>query len=268
MTHPLAGRRIVATRAEGQTEELIALLRENGAIPIVFPTIGIAPLEDYTALDAALGRLPAYDWVIFTSANGVRHVCERMQARGLAPAALNACKVAAIGPATEALLRENGVAVDLRPDEYVAEAIVAALLEREEVAGGRFLLLRADVARAVLRDELTARGASVDEVPVYRTVLGQPDPAAYAALRRGIDALTFTSSSTVRNYCTLLGDDALPLATRAVVACIGPITARTARERGLHVDVVAREYTVRGLIAALAEALDSRLPQTPGVDRP
>jgi uroporphyrinogen-III synthase len=268
MTHPLAGKRIVATRAEGQTEELIALLREAGATPIVFPTIGIAPLEDYTALDAALAHLPSYDWVIFTSANGVRHVCERMQARGLAPTALNACKVAAIGPATEALLRDNGVAVDLRPDEYVAEAIVATLLEREAVAGGRFLLLRADVARAVLREELSARGASVDEIPVYRTVLGQPDPAAYAALREGVDALTFTSSSTVRNYCMLLGDAALPLAARAVVACIGPITARTARECGLRVDVVAREYTVRGLLAALTESLDSRLPQTSGVERP
>src|SRR5689334_7795811 len=120
MTNPLAGKRIVATRAEGQTAQLVAMLREAGAVPIVFPTISIVPLDDYAELDAALQNLRGYDWVIFTSINGVKNVLARMQALDISPNALNTCHVAAVGPATEALLRENGIEIALRPDEYVA----------------------------------------------------------------------------------------------------------------------------------------------------
>jgi uroporphyrinogen-III synthase len=250
-TNPLNGKRVVATRAEGQTAQFVAMLKEAGAIPIVFPTIQIVPLDDYRELDAALQHLGDFSWVIFTSVNGVRNVFSRMQTLGISPEVLKQCQVAAIGPATEGLIRENGIEPALRPDEYIAEAIVAGLLERGPVAGQHILLLRVDIARAVLREQLTAAGALVNEIPVYRTVLGQPDQNAYNALRAGVDIITFTSSSTVRNFFALLGDEAATIANKARIACIGPITAQTAREMGLSVGVVAQEYTMRGLIHAL-----------------
>jgi uroporphyrinogen-III synthase len=260
MTHPLAGKRVVATRAEEQSRDLIMLLESAKAIPILFPTIRIAPLDDYQELDSRLQRLDSYDWVVFTSVNGVRHVVERMHALGLPLAKCDGCQVAAIGPATEDLLRQHGFRIDLRPDEYVAEAIVAELLKRGPVAGKRFLLLRVDIARAVLREQLAEQGADVDEIPVYQTALGQPDPAAYEALRSGVDVITFTSSSTVRHFFDLLGDEALPIASRALIACIGPITAQTALEKGLQVGVIAREYTIPGLFEALTNHFD-KTPQ-------
>src|SRR5258708_40354855 len=127
MGHPLAGKRIVATRAEGQTAEFLALLRKIGATPIIFPTIQIVPLEDYSELDRALDHVSDYEWIIFTSINGVRSVFDRLRVIGRSPTDLNACKVAAIGPATEATLRQSGVDIALRPTEYVAEAIITAL---------------------------------------------------------------------------------------------------------------------------------------------
>jgi len=258
MAHPLAGKRVVATRAEGQTAEFIALLREAGAVPIIFPTIEIVPLDDYSELDAALGRLPDYDWAIFTSINGVKNVMARMQALGKSPADFNLCNVAAVGASTEAVIRDYGINIALRPAEYVAEAIMAGLAERGPISGKRFLLLRVDTARAVLRDQLIAAGGLVDEVAVYRTALGKPDAAAFTELRKGVDVITFTSSSTVRNFLTLLGDEALPVANRAQIACIGPITARTAREHGLRVDVVAADYTISGLMRALKELMRAK----------
>ena len=251
MAHPLAGKRVVATRAEGQTAEFIALLREAGAVPIIFPTIEIVPLDDTAELDAALSRLGDYDWAIFTSINGVKHVMARIQALGKSPSDFNVCNVVAVGETTEAVIRDYGINVALRPAEYVAEAILAGLADRGPLAGKRFLLLRVDTARAVLRDQLVAAGGLVDEVAVYRTAIGNPDAAAYAELRQGADVITFTSSSTVRNFFALLGSEALSIASHARVACIGPITAQTAREYGLHVDVAASEYTVRGLMKAL-----------------
>ncbi len=261
MTHPLAGKRIVATRAEEQSYELVTILETVGAIPILFPTIRIVGLDDYRELDDRLQHLADYEWVIFTSVNGVRHVIDRMHALGLPLATFDHCHIAAIGPATELLLTQHGVRISLRPDEYVAEAIVAELLKRGPVAGKRFLLLRVDIARAVLREQLIAQGAEVDEIAVYQTALGQPDPAAYEALRTGVDVITFTSSSTVRHFFDLLGDEALPIANRVLIACIGPITAQTAREHGLQVGVIAREYTIPGLVAALTNHFDKAVQQ-------
>jgi uroporphyrinogen-III synthase len=251
--HPLSGKRIVSTRAEEQSREFVTKLREVGAAPIIFPTIRIAPLDDFRELDGALRRLREYDWLVFTSVNGVRSVVERMQALGLSPTDLNACQVAAIGPATETLLRSYGVQTALRPGEYVAEAVAAGLVAHGPISGKRFLLLRVDIARPVLREHLIAHGAQVDEIATYQTTTGQPDAAAYAELRSGVDVITFTSSSTVRHFFDLLGDEALPIARRARIACIGPITAQTARERGLTVDVVAEQYTILGLIEALTD---------------
>lgn len=251
--NPLAGKRVVVTRGEGQSVQFVALLRESGAVPIVFPTINIVPLHDTSELDTALQNLDRYDWAIFTSVNGVKNVLARMQALGISSEAFARCKVAAVGPATEALIRQQGIEVALRPAEYVAEEIMTGLTQDGPIAGKRFLLLRVDVARAVLRDQLVAAGAAVDEVHVYRTAIGEPDAAAYKELRAGVDIITFTSSSTVKNFFTLLGDEAKTIADRATIACIGPITAQTAREMGLNVEIVAADYTVSGLMEALEQ---------------
>ncbi len=254
MRHPLTGKRIIVTRPEAQSGGIVASLREIGALPILFPTIQIAPLADNSALDVALRDVPSYDWVIFTSVNGVLAAADRMAAMNLPFAGLNACKVAAIGPATATALTDRGVRVSLSPAEYVAEEIVRELRALTDLAGLRILLPRADVARAVLREQLIAAGAHVLEVPTYRTICGTPDSDAFAAVRGGADWITFTSSSTVRHFFELLGDDALRIAHEAQIACIGPITAATAREFGLQVTIVADRYTVSGLLNALTEA--------------
>jgi uroporphyrinogen-III synthase len=227
----LAGRRIVITRPEPDAARLADRLRALGAVPLVLPSIEIE-FTDPPELDRALKDLSGYHWVVFTSRNGVEAVFRRT-GRLVGP------KVAAIGPATAEALREHGVTPDLVPAEYVAEAILAAL---HEVRGLRFLLPRADIAREALADGLRRRGAAVDEVAAYRTrpLTRRPE------LSGPVDAVTFTSSSTVRGF--LAGG---PVPAGAKVICIGPITAQTARECGLTVTAVAGQYTEDGLIAAL-----------------
>jgi uroporphyrinogen-III synthase len=246
----LSGRRVVVTRPEDQAEGLCSRLRALGAEPVEFPVIAIAPPEPGGPLDQAIARLSSYDWLIFTSVNGVECFWERLEASealAAGPVQLAAAKVAAIGPATASALRRRGVQVCLVPAEYRAEAI---LDEIGDVAGQAILLPRADIARPALADGLRARGAQVDEVPAYRTVPATPAAAAFEALRAGVDVITFTSSSTVHSFVAQTeglsyGD---PL-----VACIGPVTATTARGLGLRVDVVAKEYTVDGLLEALKD---------------
>lgn len=251
---PLAGRRILVTRTRSQAGELAALLAEEGAEAIEFPTISIEPVADAAALDAAL--LAAYDWIVFTSANGVQAAWARLAALGRDARAFAGARLCAIGPATAAELARRGLIADFVPAEYVAEAVVAGL---DVAAGQRVLLPRADIARPDLAEGLRRRGARVDEVVAYRTrIAGPADPRAAeiaAMLARGeIDALTFTSSSTVRGFAAALGlaDGGRPRGWAwPRVACIGPITARTAREMGAPVDVVAETYTLPGLVAAL-----------------
>jgi len=257
MASTLAGWRIVSTRPETQISTFVTLLRELGAEPIIFPTISIQPIENNAPLEAALQTLSNYEWCVFTSVNGVNAVCGRMRMIGIDPAHLNNCQIAAIGPATAAELERYGVRVDLQPEEYIAEAIFTALAARGPLAGKHFLLLRADIARDTLRDRLIKHGAVVDEIPVYHTVRGTPDPAAYESLRAGVDIITFTSSSTVRHFFELLGDTALEIAQNARIACIGPITAQTARDLGLNVDLVADDYTIPGLVSAITERVSN-----------
>ncbi len=241
---PLAGKRILVTRPRAQAAELCDKLAAQGAQPIVFPTIEIAPLENTSQLDYAIRHLAQYQWIVFTSVNGVKAFWERLDAvgAGLVPT----LRVAAIGPATASALQSHDVTVTLIPDEYVAEAILESI---GAVHGQRILLPRADIAREALAVELQQRGAIVDEIAAYRTLPAQPDPNGLIELRRGIDVITFTSSSTVRNFVALVGRDSIP--SQAIIACIGPITANTARELGLRVDVTAAEYTLDGLVAAL-----------------
>lgn len=251
----LHGKRILITRARAQAGGLAESLAQRGAVPILFPTIEIAPLDDYARLDAALDQLSGYHWVVFTSVNGVAAFWERLTATGRDATALTDRRTAAIGPATARALAQRGVQAELVPEEYVAEAIVDGL---GDVAGQWILLPRAEIAREALADELGRRGAVVHEIPVYRTLPVAPDAAALAELARGVDIITFTSSSTVRNFAAVTAQQKLslkPLVNDAVVACIGPITAQTARDLGLPVHVQAEVYTMDGLVQALERHL-------------
>ena len=249
---PLAGKRVLVTRAREQAATMSDQLRAVGAVPIEFPAIRIEPAADYDALDAALRDLQHYDWMVFTSVNTITYVEQRLSRLGLSWRALDTIDVAAIGPKTAGELTARNVSVSYVPDEYVSTAVAFGLPLQP---GQRVLLARADLADKRLVDGLRARGARVDEFVAYRTVPGLDGAAGIkAALANGqIDAVTFASSSTVRYLCAALGDGAADLLARSVVACIGPITAAMARDCGLHPRVVAREYTTEGLVAALAE---------------
>lgn len=251
MTADLAGKRIVITRPRHQAGEFGAALTRLGAEVVYLPVIEIAPPDDLEKLDAALQNLADFDWIVFTSANGVRVCLDRIDDLGRLPWPAGP-RIAAIGPKTAEALQNRGIRVDFIPEEYIAEAIPPGL---GPIAGLKFLLLRADIARPVLAEILETAGGRVDEVAAYRTLPARPDLLALEALRSGVDVLTFTSSSTVRNFLRLIaqaGLDPHHLPGAPVVACIGPITAATARELGLQVDLVAEEYTIEGLLAALA----------------
>ncbi|MFI5272090.1 MAG: uroporphyrinogen-III synthase [Ktedonobacterales bacterium] len=250
---PLEGRHIAITRAAEQAGEFAALLAAAGARVSALAAIAIAPLEDSGMLDTALHDLAAYDWIVLTSVNGVRAVHARLEALGVAWESRGLARVAAIGPATAHALVGHGVVADLVPDEYVAEAVLEGM---GNVAGQRVLLARADIAREALAEGLRLRGADVVEVAAYRTLA---QPMHSSTLRRLLagdrpDAVTFTSSSTVRGFVAGLSaaglrpDEAL---AGVALACIGPITAATLREHGLAPAVVARAYTTLGLRDAL-----------------
>lgn len=250
---PLAGRRIVITRRREQAGGLRRALEARGAKVLELPTIALAPPRSWQPLDEALRRLRGYDWILFTSANGVERFVARMQDRGIHRRALRETKLAAIGPATAKALRRHGLRASVVPEEYRAEGLLSAL-RGVRWRGRRVLLARAGAAREVLPRELRRRGARVDVAAVYRTVIPPASRRRAQALFRGRkpDAITFTSSSTVKNFCALLGPK---LARRAlegvVVATIGPVTSRTVRALGLRVAVEAKAYTVAGLVRAL-----------------
>ncbi|MCS6953710.1 MAG: uroporphyrinogen-III C-methyltransferase [Bryobacterales bacterium] len=249
---PLFGRRVVVTRAREQAGELATRLRDLGAEVIELPTIEIRPAADYGPLDRALACLGSYDWLIFTSANGVRFFLERLDASSTDLRALKA-RLCAIGPATRQALEALHLKVDLMPEEYVAESLVRAFAS-EDLAGKRILLPRAAVARDVVPAELRRRGAYVDVVEAYRT---EP-PAHLATHVREIFGtqpkpqwITFTSSSTVKNFMEAGGAGLLE---GVRIASIGPVTSATVRRFGLEVAAEARPYTVEGLVAAILAA--------------
>ncbi|HEY8490116.1 MAG TPA: uroporphyrinogen-III C-methyltransferase [Dehalococcoidia bacterium] len=252
---PLFGRRVLVTRTRRQASALSDLLRAEGAEPIELPAIEIRETGVREAVDAAVDRLSAgtYAWVVFTSANGVEAFFGHLRRRGRDARAFRDARLCVIGPGTAAALERHGLTPDLVPGEYIAEAVVAALTA-EGVAGLSVLVPRAEGARPELVEGLAAAGARVEEVPLYAAAPpAAVDPEVLALVRRGgVDAVTFASSSTVRNLHRLLGGDWSGL-ERAVVACIGPVTAETARELGLRPDVVAPEHSIPGLVAALKE---------------
>jgi uroporphyrinogen III methyltransferase/synthase len=253
---PLFGKRILVTRAREQASALSDRLRTLGAEPIEFPTIRIEPPSDGgAALAVALTDLADYDWAVFTSANGVAAVFAGLAAAGRDARAFGNVRIAAIGPATAEALRACGIRADFTPSEFVAEAVAAQF--PESVAGKRILLARAAEARDVLPDTWRAAGATVDVVAAYRTELEtEGADEIRAALTRGeIDIVTFTSSSTVRNFVAAM--DGTPIPSGTVIAAIGPITAETCRELLREPDCIADSYTIEGLVAALGTPQNS-----------
>lgn len=279
---PLQGARVLVTRTRDQADALSANLQAVGACPVELPVIRIAAPDDWKPLDQAFRALlehAAYDWLIFTSANGVTMALERFRASGYEPAALSTARIATIGPATAATLKRYGLSTSLLPGEYIAEGVAEALRRDaaqrgETLAGVRILVARAAEARQVLITELEQAGAQVDVVAAYRTLpVAQDDERGRevaALLRQGqLDVITFTSSSTVHHFMHWLGLAAPDLSiartsasthtTRPLIACIGPITASTARDYGLDVGVEAREFTTAGLVQALRDYYEEKL---------
>jgi uroporphyrinogen-III synthase len=244
----LSGKRVLVTRPREQADAFVEKLSLLGAVPVIFPTIDIAPLADPSLLDDAILHLDKYHWVIFTSVNGVSAFWQRLDALGKGSGIFLDIQVAAIGPATAQALKERGVSPSFIPSEYRAEAILPGL---GNVHGKYILLPRADIARKTLVIELKKLGAFPEEIAVYRTIPSRLDLQALTELEKGVDIATFTSSSTVKNFYALLRNQAEILLKGAIIACIGPITAETARECGLVVDLVAEDYTVDGLMSAL-----------------
>ncbi len=252
---PLSGRGIVITRAKEQASGFRQLLEAAGAEVLEIPTIRIAPPDSWEPLDRAVGELERYRWVIFTSANGVENFRRRLTGRGKDLRALQGARVAAIGPATAAALEAWGIVPELVPDEYRAEGLVERLrgLIRPE---DQVLLPRASETRDLLVTELQRLGARVTEVPAYRTL---PVSEGAAALRRAlkageVDVVTFTSSSTARNFAAMFSEaERQALLRKVVVASIGPITAATAGEFGLDTRVMPQEYTIPALVRAIIE---------------
>jgi uroporphyrinogen-III synthase len=248
----LSGIRILVGRARHQAGALSGELRKLGATVLEIPFIEIRKPRSFAPLDSALQNLNKYDWLILTSANGVEAMWERLAKLRLTRN-LKYLKIAAIGPATKKGIEQRGVkVVDVVPKEYVAESVVRSL--RRRVKGKRVLLVRAKVARDVIPGELRRAGAVVDVVEAYETVVPESSRARLQSAlqnpRRRPHVVTFTSSSTVRNFAALLGSP-MPNLDRILLASIGPVTSSTLRELGLRVDIEAKEFTIPDLIAAI-----------------
>lgn len=250
---PLFGKRILVTRARSQASKLTAKLENLGAEVLEAPAISMAdPADNYAALDKAIDHVADYHWLIFTSANGVGRFFARLFKAGKDARALGYAKIAAIGSATAEKLKQYGLVADVIPQEYRAEGVVEAL-KGKLPPHAKILIPRAEEAREVLPDTLREMGAEVEVAPAYRTVCGQVDGEALAAeLKEGrIDMVTFTSSSTVKNLVNIIGSADVLQGVKT--ACIGPVTADTAKSLGIEPDIIAKEYTIDGLVEAICK---------------
>jgi len=249
---PLFGKTIIITRTRHQSSSLRAQLEALGAEVLEAPTIDIVPPPDWTAIDDAIRKLPDYDWLILTSTNGAAALRERMTALELDARHLAGVKVAAIGDATAAAMTELGVRPDLVPTRFVAESLAADLIAREDLSDQRILMLRADIARPALKEKLTEAGAQVDDLSIYQTkkVESLPDHVVDALRGKSVDYVTFTSSSTVRNFIDLLGGERDTL-DGVALASIGPITSKTMGELDLKPTGEAEKHNIAGLIEAI-----------------
>jgi uroporphyrinogen III methyltransferase/synthase len=233
---------------------MASLLHSLGADVIEAPSVEIRPVADLSPVDHALQNVTDYDWLVLTSVNGVEATINRMQELGINVTILHNLKLAAIGPATADRLRDFSLEAQVMPDEFVAESLADAI-GTEEIQGQRFLMLRSNIARSMLPEVLTEMGAICDDVPAYQTAA--PDalpPETLEALRTTrIDWITFTSSSTFRNFRILLGDDADRVLTSAKLASIGPVTSNTMRNAGFDPTIEAPEHTIEGLVTAIRD---------------
>jgi uroporphyrinogen-III synthase len=265
-SYPLAGVRVLVGRARHQAGALSAELRKLGATVIEIPFIEIRKPRSFHDLDLALMNLDNYDWLILTSVNGVEAMWERLKNLRLEKADFKHLRIAAIGPATEKAIDDRGVKVDVVPKEYVAESVVRSL--RKRVKGKRVLLVRAKVARDVIPRELRKAGAQVDVAEAYETIVPQSSRtrlrAALKNPQRSPHVITFTSSSTVRNFMALMGPRGAKL-DGIRFASIGPVTSSTLRDLGLRADIKAKEFTVLGLVDAIVRA--RAMPAPSGTDR-
>ena len=252
---PLAGKKILITRTREQSGDFTAQLKTLGAAVVEFPMIEIAPPTRWKEVDQAVNQLKSYDWVIFTSANGVSFFWQRLKERGKSLRLPLSLKICAIGPATASQLRRKGVSVSYIPKEFIAESILDGF-RSQRMEGKRILLARAKKARDVLPKGLKKMGAEVDVVEVYRTVRPKGGSKRMKNLLTDekIDVITFTSSSTVNHFADLLKKEDLKNLVKGVaIACIGPVTAGTAKKRGLKVRIQPKQYTIPALTRAIAE---------------
>ncbi len=253
-SRPLFGRCIINTRSRQQVSVLTQNLETLGAVVLEAPTLEIVRPVDDAVIDKALSMIETVDWLILTSVNGVAALAERVDAGGADARSFAKVKIAAIGSATAKALRQQlGLRADLVPREFEAEALAQQMIVEHAMAGCRVLLLRADIARPVLADRLTAAGAKVSDLAIYCTQPspGLPEPVLEALRKRTVDWVTFTSSSTVTNLIGLLGEDH-KLLHHTKLACIGPITSQSARDHGLQITVEAQQHTIDGLVEAIA----------------
>jgi len=252
---PLFGKRVIVTRATRQASTLADKISALGGEPWEFPTIEIVPPHSFDQLDESINRVETYQWIIFTSVNGVQAFFGRLKFLRKDVRDLKGIKLCAIGPRTKAELEQFGLIVDYVPEEYRAEAIVKGLSDKI-VSGERVLLPRAEIARELLPKALSEKGVTVDEITAYRIIQGKGDVQQITELLQSkrAHAVTFTSSSTVTNFVNMLNVDNLSeFLQDVIVASIGPITSQTAQKLGINVDVEAKEYTIDGLVAALLE---------------
>ena len=253
--NPLQGKKILTTRAREQSPEFSIRLRNLGAQVVEFPTIEILPPRSWKGLDRAIDQLKSFDWIIFTSVNGVHLFLQRLTDKGGDHRVLSSSRICAIGPATAKKLKEKGIRVAYIPKEFVAESILKGF-KKMDLKGKRILLARAEKARDILPAGLKKMGAEVDVVEAYRTVKPRGGaPRLKPLLAEGkIDVITFTSSSTVNHFAELLKAEDLKNVLRGIaIACIGPITAKSAKNRGLRIHIQPEQFTIPGLTQAIVD---------------
>ncbi len=255
-TKPLFGKTIIVTRSREQASEFSEKLIDLGANVLEFPTISITNPDEFDPLDEEIKKLESTDWIIFTSVNGVDSLFNRLFDLGRDVRDLKGVKICAIGPATAERIKDFHIIVNCQPPKYVAESVVETLKEIENLKGKRIFMPRADIARSYLPEELQKLGANVVEVVAYKTIVANNgDNTILESLKNEmVDIVTFTSSSTVKNFVKITGKDNLAVFKEKVqFASIGPITTKTAEEMDINVSIKADEYTIPGLVTAIVE---------------
>jgi uroporphyrinogen III methyltransferase/synthase len=252
---PLSGKKILVTRTRKQTSVLAEKIEDFGGEVFSFPTIKIVEPEDYSLIDKKFAQIEIYDWIVFTSVNGVETFFRHLKEMKKDIRSLQGIKIGAVGASTAAALEDKGIIADYIPREYQAEALALGLKEKIQ-KGEKVLLPTGDIARKLLQEELTTHGALVDKIDMYHTIPGEGnrDLLLEWLNQKEIDIITFASSSSVKNFMQILGQENLSLLHDVKIACIGPITKKTAEDSGLEVQISAGEFSIDGLVQALLKA--------------